>query len=110
MDDILRRLLSGEIDIATAKNKLRVLNIKKVADVARLDVNREHRTGVPEAILAQDKNPEDVRRLALAKAEANGYVLITRVKDEDLAELEANLADGYELVHNPKARTIILKR
>jgi len=110
VDDILRSLLNGEIDIATAKNKLRVLNIKKVADIARLDINRSHRAGAPEAILAQDKYPEDVRKLALAKAEDGGYVLITRVKDEDLAELEANLPDGYELIHNPKARTIILQR
>lgn len=110
MEDVLRALLNGKIDIATAKNKLRVLNIKRVAEVAKLDVNRAQRTGAPEAILAQDKHPEDVRRLALAMAEENGYVLITRVKEDDVAELESNLPDGYELIRNQKARTVILKR
>ncbi len=110
MEDVLRALLNGKIDIATAKNKLRVLNIKKVAEVAKLDVNRAQRTGAPEAILAQDKHPEDVRRLALAMAEENGYVLITRVKEGDVSELESNLPDGYELMRNQKARTVILKR
>ncbi len=110
VEEILRALLEGKIDIATAKNKLRVLNIKSVAEVAKLDVNRAQRTGAPEAILAQGKLPEDVRRLALAMAEESGYALITRVKDEDLKELEADLPDGYELVINRQARTVILKQ
>lgn len=110
MEEILHALLEGKIDIATAKNKLRVLNIKSVAEVAKLDVNRAQRTGAPEAILAQNKRPEDVKRLALAMAEASGYTLITRVKDEDLKELEADLPSGYELEINRQAKTVILKQ
>ncbi|MEW6662828.1 MAG: nickel pincer cofactor biosynthesis protein LarB [Bacillota bacterium] len=110
MEEILHALLEGKIDIATAKNKLRVLNIKTVAEVAKLDVNRAQRTGAPEAILAQGKRPEDVRRLALAMAEESGYTLITRVKDEDLKELATDLPSGYELEINRQAKTVILKQ
>ncbi|GFP21812.1 pyridinium-3,5-biscarboxylic acid mononucleotide synthase [Candidatus Hakubella thermalkaliphila] len=110
MEEILRALVRGEIDIAAAKQKLNVLQIKKIGDVAKLDVNRARRTGVPEAILAQDKQPEDVCRLSLAMAEANGYALITRVKESDLVELEKNLPEGYELEINRQARTCVLKR
>ncbi|HSW36327.1 MAG TPA: nickel pincer cofactor biosynthesis protein LarB [Candidatus Limnocylindrales bacterium] len=110
MEEILKALLEGKIDVATAKNKLRVLNIKSVAEVARLDVNRAQRTGAPEAILAQGKFSADVKRLALAMAEESGYALITRVKEEDLKELESGVPDSYELQHNQLARTVIVKQ
>lgn len=110
MEEILKDLLEGKIDITTAKNKLRVLNIKSVAEVAKLDVNRAQRTGVPEAILAQGKLSEDVRRLALSMAEENGYALITRVKDEDVREIETSLPIDYELSINRHARMVILKQ
>ncbi|MBS3947152.1 MAG: nickel pincer cofactor biosynthesis protein LarB [Dethiobacter sp.] len=110
MEEILQSLLRGEIDINTAKQKLDVLQIKKIGDVAKLDVNRARRTGAPEAILAQDKETEDVCRLSLAMAEASGYALITRAKDSDLAALERSVPEGYELEINRQARTCILKR
>lgn len=110
MDNILHALLRGEIDLDTAKQKLDVLHIKRICEVARLDVNRPVRTGAPEAILAQDKSTEDVCRLALAMAETSGYALVTRAKDSDLAALEKNVPEGYDLEINRQARTCLLKR
>lgn len=110
MEEILQALLRGEIDIAAAKQKLDVLQIKRIGDVAKLDVNRASRTGAPEAILAQDKETKDVCRLALAMAEASGYALITRAKENDIAALEKNVPEGYELEINRRARICILKR
>jgi NCAIR mutase (PurE)-related protein len=110
VEEILKDLLDGKIDIVTAKNKLRVTNIKAVAEVAKLDINRAQRTGAPEAILAQGKSSEDVQKLALAMVQENGYVLITRAKEEDIALLKDKLPEGYELNINQRARTVILKR
>ena len=110
MDEILHALLRGEIDLETAKQKLDVLHIKRICEIARLDVNRASRTGAPEAILAQDKATEDVCRLALAMAEASGYALVTRAKDSDMAALEKNVPEeGYDLEINREARTCLLK-
>ena len=72
MDEILQALLRGEISLETARQKLDVLQIKRIGEVARLDINRARRTGAPGAILAQDKATEDVCRLTLAMAEASG--------------------------------------
>lgn len=110
MEEILKALLEGKIDLATAKNKLRVVNIEKIGEIAKLDVNRACRAGAPEAILAQDKRPEDVCKLALVLAERNGFVLITRVKESDVAELKDNVPAGYELLHSQKSSTVILKQ
>ncbi|MBT9172136.1 MAG: N5-carboxyaminoimidazole ribonucleotide mutase [Syntrophomonadaceae bacterium] len=110
MDEILLALQRGEIDLDAARQKLNVLQIKKIGEVAKLDVNRARRTGAPEAILAQDKATEDVCRLTLAMAEASGYALVTRAKDSDLAALEKSVPEGYELEINRQARTCLLKR
>ncbi|MBS4008780.1 MAG: nickel pincer cofactor biosynthesis protein LarB [Clostridium sp.] len=110
MEEILQALLRGEIDMETAKHKLNVLQIKQIGNIAKLDVNRARRTGAPEAILAHDKETEDVYRLSLAMAEASGYALITRAKESDIAALEQAVPDGYEFEVNRKARTCLLKR
>ncbi len=110
LERILQSLLRGEIDIDTAKQKLNVLQVKQIGEVARLDVNRASRTGAPEAILAQDKTPEDVCRLTLAMAEASGYALVTRAKDSDLAALEERIPEEYELEINRQARTCLVMR
>ncbi|MBT9140166.1 MAG: N5-carboxyaminoimidazole ribonucleotide mutase [Dehalococcoidia bacterium] len=110
MEEILQALLRGEIDMDTAKQKLNVLQIMEIGNIAKLDVNRARRTGAPEAILAHDKETEDVCRLSLAMAEASGYALITRAKESDFAALEKSVPEGYELEINRKARTCLLKR
>ncbi|MBS3900079.1 MAG: nickel pincer cofactor biosynthesis protein LarB [Dethiobacter sp.] len=110
MEDILQALLRGEIDMETAKQKLNVLQITEIGNIAKLDVNRARRTGAPEAILAQDKETEDVVRLSLAMAQASGYALITRVKESDYVALEKSVPEGFELEVNRKARICILKR
>jgi len=108
MEDILKALLNKEIDIETAKIQLQLQSIKKISDIAKLDMCRETRTGAPEAILAENKDPKDVRKLALAMVETKEYVLITRVKNEDELELR-DIPDLYDIIHNKKARTIIIK-
>lgn len=110
MDDILQALVRGEIDLETARAKLQVLNIKRVGEIARLDVNRARRTGAPEAILAQGKRPEDVRRLALAMAAESGYAYVTRADEGTVRELTRDIPADFELSRNELARTALLKR
>lgn len=108
MEEILKALLNKEIDIETAKKQLQLHSIKKISDIAKLDTCRKERTGAPEAILAENKTPAEVRELALAMVEESGYVLITRLKKEDVSELE-NIPESYEKIYNQKARTIVIK-
>jgi hypothetical protein len=83
---------------------------KNVEDIARLDLGRHKRTGVPETIFAENKDPEDVAKLAIALAEENGYSLATRVKKEDVLEIEKILPENLEMDYNERARTIVLKK
>jgi len=40
-------------------------NIKHIKDLARLDICREKRSGIPEVILASGKEPESVAKLLI---------------------------------------------
>ncbi len=90
-------------------SSIRVLNYRAVGEVAKLDTCRESRIGVPEAILAEGKDPKDLADISLAHLEETGSVIITRVSQEQLEVLKAaRLPAGAILEHNPRARTVIL--
>lgn len=110
VDDVLRKLLAGELAIEEAKRKLGALNIRRVADLARLDVGRAQRIGVPEAVWAEGKSPKVIVEAALAIARETGYALITRVSRGHLRRLRASLPRGFELKYEAKARAVIVKR
>ena len=51
MREILKKLASGEISIDDAEKALKVNVVEEVANVAKLDVSREVRRGVPDSFL-----------------------------------------------------------
>ncbi|MDH5443485.1 MAG: hypothetical protein OEX16_04180, partial [Hadesarchaea archaeon] len=48
VEGVLNALLAGKLTVKQAKRKLAALNIKRIGDLARLDVERIHRIGIPE--------------------------------------------------------------
>lgn len=110
VEDVLKKLLSGELTVKQAKRRLAAINVKRIADLARLDTRRAIRAGVPEAILAEGKSPKDSARAAIAMAREAGYALITRAGKEHLEELKARLPKGFELEYNERARTMVVRR
>lgn len=72
---------------------------------ARLDTAREARTGVPEAVLAENKRPDEVVAIARALHAAHGRVLVTRVRPRVLDALRAWRAD---LRSNARGRTVVV--
>lgn len=107
---VLKSLLRGEMTLKEAERKLIALNVRRIKELAKLDVGRAHRTGVPEVILAEGKSPEIVARAAEAMARASGYALVTRVQDAHLRALKVKLRAKFKLEHNPQARTVLVKK
>ncbi|MBS7649663.1 hypothetical protein KEJ17_08495, partial [Candidatus Bathyarchaeota archaeon] len=54
---ILIRLINGEISIEESEKLIKLTAIEEVGEAAKLDVNRQMRSGVPEIILAEGKSP-----------------------------------------------------
>jgi NCAIR mutase (PurE)-related protein len=94
--EILNKLVSGEISIEEAEERLSVNQIELVEDFARYDLLREERTGIPEIIYSETKSPEAVYSIAKKVLEKKPIVLLSRIREEHVKEIQ-KLADYYKL-------------
>lgn len=78
--------------------------------LARLDHHRQERTGIPEAVFAEGKTPEQVAILVQALAQKSGVALATRVTEECAAMVGSRLDKQFKITHNGTARTIVVQR
>jgi len=81
MRSILEQLSKGEITPEEAESKIRN-EILEVGDFAKLDINREERTGVPEVILAQGKRVEHLKEIIVKALERDDRVILSKVESE----------------------------
>jgi NCAIR mutase (PurE)-related protein len=113
-NESLREILEiygrGLISLDEALRRIKVQSIRTVGEVAKLDVCRQDRVGIPEAILAEGKDKMDLLAISLAHLEATGSVIITRVSAEQLEALKsAKLPALSVLEHNSRARTVVIR-
>jgi len=110
LKDILNDYACGKVTLDDALEKLKFLSFRPVGDIAKLDIGRSCRIGIPEAILAEGKDKDDLVKISLAHLEETGSVIVTRILPEQLqAFLDADLPEGAVLDHNPRARTVVLR-
>ena len=81
--------------------------VRHVGDVARLDVEREARTGIPEVVLAEGKLDEHLRQIAEAFADAKGRILVSRLAPERLRLFEGL---GLDLQYHAEARLLVVAK
>ena len=79
MREVLRALADGEITVGEAEARLAGY---APTGAGRFDAAREERRGVPEAILAEGKTPEDVADLVETAVETTGRAIVTRADEE----------------------------
>ena len=99
---LLESVAAGEV---TPEAALRDLAELPYADLgfAKLDLHRELRNGLPEAVYAEGKRTEDLKAIVERMLRAHGRVLLTRVRPEAAAEL---LAAHPEAVYHDRARIL----
>lgn len=77
--DILKSLDLGKISVAKAKKLLSLYSIEKIEDLAKFDVGRKLRRGIPEVIFAEKKQPAVLRKIILGATSRSDCLLISRV-------------------------------
>jgi hypothetical protein len=98
------------MNLEEALRRIKRQSFLAVGDVAKLDICRADRIGIPEAILAEGKDKADLVAISLAHLQATGSVIITRVSPQQLELLQSvKLPEGSRLEHNPKARTVVIR-
>ena len=109
--DRLRELLTavqqGSVDINDALARLRKLPYEDVGNFARLDMHRDLRNGMPEAVFCESKTPEQATAILERLWEHHDRVLGTRVPAEMARIIQTQLPEAsYDAV----SRLITLKR
>lgn len=81
----------------------------KPAELARPDLDRGLRKGVPEVILARGKRYKDVIAIARAFIEDTGRALISRVDGDLLERIKAEFS-AHEVTAHEASRMVVIKR
>jgi NCAIR mutase (PurE)-related protein len=87
LSQVLEKVKNGEISINEACNRIRIHNIETLSTISNIDPHRMKRTGIPEAIYAEGKDPDDLVDIARAHIKHEGRAIVTRVSDVQLESL-----------------------
>jgi NCAIR mutase (PurE)-related protein len=106
--DILEKLRRGEISVDDAERALKINAIENIANIARLDIGRTVRRGVPEIIFAEGKSSGDLIQICARMIESDGRAIISRVTEQQLIKLNERFT-GYEMKKSPHSTTIVIR-
>ncbi len=109
LPDILKKLKNNEISLEEAERQLQINNFVQLSDIARVDIHRTKRTGIPEAIIADCKTCDEVVAIAGVHLKNEGRAIITRACDENYTALEALAKKmGVGIRISKRARIVVL--
>jgi len=115
MDDIkeiLKQLLDKKITIEKAEKLLKANMIEEVGELAKLDVFRKTRTGIPEVIYAQNKTPEILIKIINSFLESKNHAIISKYQKhhEDVITKLYEKNKEYIIEKNELAKIIIIRK
>lgn len=91
------------------EKKDRMLAIARVSHVAKLDVGREIRKGLPEVILAEGKLASDVVKISKEMLRKTGRTIISRLDHAHLTAIKSNIGKGSKIDYFPRSRMMVVK-
>ena len=110
LKEILKKCQEKEITIEEAEKLLRADMIERVGDLAQLDIFRKARTGVPEVIYAQNKDPQMVIEIIKSFIKKNEFAIISRYTQEQYVLITKNFeSKDYNIEANELGKIIIIK-
>ncbi|HEY6378956.1 MAG TPA: nickel pincer cofactor biosynthesis protein LarB [Candidatus Dormibacteraeota bacterium] len=92
--DLLRRVAGGELSPEDAAALLRAADVAELGGIARLDVGRAARLGIPEVVLAGPKHPAEVAAIAATILDRIGRCLVSRLRARHRRALQALAEDS----------------
>src|SRR2546427_1175693 len=91
------------------QRKNRLLAVADLAKLAKLDVGREIRKGLPEVILAEGKEPDDVARITGKMVAQPGRAIVSRASKKPLRAVKSKSGDRLKISYEPRSRMILIK-
>ncbi|HEV8406067.1 MAG TPA: nickel pincer cofactor biosynthesis protein LarB [Nitrososphaera sp.] len=105
---ILARFANGSLSLSDVEKAISIHAIEKIDDIAKLDVGREMRKGMPEIIFAENKEYKDVIKIALAAIRRNGQTVVSRIRKTELPRVAKALMKNGLMVEVGKNSTTLL--
>ena len=109
ISEILKKLKNNEISLEEAELQLRITNYESVSDIAKVDIHRTKRVGIPEAIIADCKTCDEVVSIASVQLKKEGRAIITRASEDNYASLRSLAHETNSKIRwEKRARILIL--
>jgi hypothetical protein len=110
MKDILKELIDEKISIEEAEKLLKANVIESVGDLAKLDVFRKTRTGVPEVIYAQSKTAQMVLDIVTSFLKSKKFSIISRYNEEQKDIIVKTFQNNnFDVYINDLGKIIVIK-
>ncbi|MFW5790132.1 MAG: nickel pincer cofactor biosynthesis protein LarB [Bacillota bacterium] len=106
LKELLEKVKSEEVDIATALKSLKDLPYKDIG-IARIDNHRSLRNGFPEVIYCEGKSLDELKAIITEMLKSNNNILASRVSQE-IYEMVKDLEP--EAVYYPRPKMIFIKQ
>ena len=103
---LLEKVKNGEVDIDEAYGQIKIHNIDTLSKISNIDPHRMKRTGIPEAIFCEGKEPGDLIQIAAQHLEHEGRAILTRVSAEQLDALK----EKFPVQWHEKPKVAILRK
>lgn len=108
--EILKKVKKGELSLDEAEKLLHLHAVEELEENLKLDIHREERAGVPEAVLARDKDLEDVIKASQRLVEKNGIVLVTKLPPTRWQKIRDELSKGLQSEYTKEGRILVLQK
>ncbi len=85
--EILKSLELGKISAKNAKKLLSLYSIEEIDNIAKIDINRQKRRGIPEVIFAENKELDEITNIIKKTIEKTNAVVISRINKKDYRKI-----------------------
>jgi len=79
---ILESLERGEISAKNANKMLSLYSIEEIEGIAKIDINRRKRKGIPEVVFAESKKLDEIKKIIRKTLEKSNSVVVSRIIEE----------------------------
>ncbi|QDI88612.1 nickel pincer cofactor biosynthesis protein LarB [Candidatus Nitrosopumilus sp. SW] len=87
--EILKAVKSGKISVNDAKRLLSLYSIEEIEGIAKIDINRRKRRGIPEIVFAETKELDEIKKIIKRILEKSNSVIVSRLKKADYPKIQA---------------------
>ena len=108
LTEILESLDLGKISVPKAKKLLSLYSIEKIEELAKIDVNRKLRRGVPEVVFAEKKEFPDLKKIVLSTISKADSVLVSRINKSHYKKMLSFSKKNKIKIHTGKNTTTLL--